>query len=373
MAKIDDQPEDPFEKLVLDEDFVRAAEHKEQSARARMLSARWKRTPPKDTGWRPPVTPPKRRRLRGRWQAPVFVVLAVGLVLASLNAKALHDVAFGKAPGAGSATEGAPVGQAVAPALTASPTAAPPTSIADTTPTMQNPFAGSPADKWPSGAAGIALPAAQPVGAFSAGTVAKDEQRVKTFLMAAYLDPKTLHGGYPQAVLDMLDPFQRNWMTTGLAHPTAAQNASMWVSRFNPAVAILVSDDVRVQGVTTLASDGDHGLLVRTDYVFVYAAHPAGSTDEVERTIARRTLTFRFFDPARYQVTAGTVSIEDSKGNTADDRCDLHDGYLTPYFQISQATGTASAPAPSGSPIDPYDLSKPVPAKQSDCALDSRN
>jgi anti-sigma factor RsiW len=43
---------DPFEGLVLDEDFIRGATHTEGSARARMLAEKWRREPPRNTGFR---------------------------------------------------------------------------------------------------------------------------------------------------------------------------------------------------------------------------------------------------------------------------------------------------------------------------------
>jgi hypothetical protein len=364
VPKIDDQPEDPFENLVLDEDFVRAAEHKEASARARMLASRWKKKPPEDTAWRAPVAPLKPRRRRRLWQLPLFVLLAAGLVLISLNARKVHDWAYGKAPGVKSAA-----GQGVAPALTASPTAAPPTPFADQSPDLQHPFAGSPAAMWPSGASGIALPAAKPIGVFSAHTVAKDEQAVKQFLTAAYLDPKTINGGYPQSALDLLAPDSASWMRKLVDHPAPKADALMLTSRFDPKAAIPVGD-VRVQGEVSLSGDGANGLRIRTDFAFVYASHPVGST-EVERTIARRILTFRFYDPNRYQpVPSGTVWIENVEGFTGDQLCGFTHGYLVPYFQTADPSSSATA-APSGTAVDPYNLST-VPDSKSDCSLTSR-
>ncbi|MEU6462366.1 hypothetical protein [Streptomyces sp. NPDC046976] len=43
---------DAFEGLVLDEDFVRAADASEPSARARMLAARWRTGAPEPQPWR---------------------------------------------------------------------------------------------------------------------------------------------------------------------------------------------------------------------------------------------------------------------------------------------------------------------------------
>ncbi|WP_442973845.1 SCO2583/SCO2584 N-terminal domain-containing protein [Saccharothrix sp. ST-888] len=51
-----DEPEptaaDPFDGLVLDEDFVRGAGVKEPAARTRILAARWRLEPPVDPGGR---------------------------------------------------------------------------------------------------------------------------------------------------------------------------------------------------------------------------------------------------------------------------------------------------------------------------------
>ncbi|MEW2620215.1 hypothetical protein [Streptomyces sp. NPDC048106] len=64
---------DAFEGLVLDEDFVRAAEASEPSARARMLAARWRAEAPEPQPWRADVPPAgwffskiRRRRWRRR-------------------------------------------------------------------------------------------------------------------------------------------------------------------------------------------------------------------------------------------------------------------------------------------------------------------
>ncbi|MFD8478347.1 hypothetical protein [Kitasatospora sp. NPDC059673] len=61
------EPPDPFEGLVLDEEFVRSATVREPSARARMLAERWRHEPPVDPGgrrWSPGGSRPPRRR---RW------------------------------------------------------------------------------------------------------------------------------------------------------------------------------------------------------------------------------------------------------------------------------------------------------------------
>ncbi|MEW2161583.1 hypothetical protein AB0912_01095 [Streptomyces sp. NPDC007084] len=63
----------PWDELVLDEDFVRAAETREPSARARMLAARWREEGPEPEPWRSDEPPAgwffskgRRRRWRRR-------------------------------------------------------------------------------------------------------------------------------------------------------------------------------------------------------------------------------------------------------------------------------------------------------------------
>ncbi|MFF7330571.1 hypothetical protein [Streptomyces sp. NPDC008150] len=71
----DGAPEGPdgFDGLVLDEDFVRAADAAEPSARARMLAARRRREDPGPQPWRSDEPPAgwffsrPRRRARRRW------------------------------------------------------------------------------------------------------------------------------------------------------------------------------------------------------------------------------------------------------------------------------------------------------------------
>ncbi|MFI5533737.1 hypothetical protein ACIA8O_34900 [Kitasatospora sp. NPDC051853] len=102
----DPSEKDPFEGLVLDEAFVRAATVKEASGRTRMLAARWKHTPPHDPGGRRSVNdgPKAARRKSGSgarkgirrgtggagasWQTWLIVVAVCAIVLFSLKVAA---------------------------------------------------------------------------------------------------------------------------------------------------------------------------------------------------------------------------------------------------------------------------------------------
>ncbi|MEV7778247.1 hypothetical protein [Kitasatospora sp. NPDC088351] len=422
---------DPFADLVLDEEFVKGATVKEQSGRTRMLAARWRHTPPVDPGGRRSVNdgpskgkrfgrgprrpdafgnPGPRRRLE--WRAPLYVVLTIAVLLAALNIDGLrswYSEHYGDA--------GTPGSSAVAPAPTvapetARPTAAPP-SAAEQQPTVDHPWAGSPAEGWPSGAEAFVLPAAQATGVFGAEEVAGQLQLVKDYLTAANLDPKVTAGGRPEAALALLDRGDRDSAEAALAKPSEERNAISYFSRFNPAEAIPVTDVVKVQGRTTFESDGEKGVLVHTDYTFVYAIRPGpeaakqalpgkpstrpSTTGEpapglpsgpgvakpvaltsvngdvpgdtwTARTIVRRITDFRFYDPARYQSNPKKINLRRYDSESGNSACNVHDGYYHPQFdQFAQPD-----PERTGPSLDPYDRSKDIDGER-ECGSVSRS
>jgi len=389
---------DPFEGLVLDEDFVRGATAKESSARARMLASKWRQEPPGDTSWRPePSTRrgwyqrrpkdravggvPRRRRLAGRWQAPLFVLLAVGLVLVATNPAGVKDWFtrnFGST--AASARPQAGIPAVAAPSATPTPEApetAPPTSApsaAPGTPTVAEPFAGSPALDWPQGASAIVVPQAHAVGYYPSSDVASYLQHAKQFLVDSNLDPSVLAGGYPTAALGLLDPQDTQLLSPlkqelGSAKAdTAKHDSTDFFTRFNPQQARLDGSVVKVQGELTYKGDGHGGLLIHADYTFVYplvpGPHPepasassAGDTD-VARVIVRRIIDFDIPDGDGYVHTPGTLWPTSWTPEISNTDCGVANGYVNPAFPGEAPVGTQ----PSGKAVDPYDRSKlPTP------------
>lgn len=375
------QQGDPFEGLVLDEEFVRAAKNKEASGRARMLAARWKENPPPENGpWRPVTEvrrePEKQRRVRNALLVLLIPAGLLGLVLAT---GPKHSAPKSSAlPTTGAAT--------------AAPSSAPP-SVAPEVATPERPWAGSPAEAWPEGPDGLALPPAAAVGVFDQERVAKDLALVKSFLVAANMDPKVLAGGYPQAALDLTNREDGDLLAGQLAHPTEDHDPSNWVSRFDPAFAVPVTDRVKVQGLISFKDDGEKGLLVHADVTFVYALRPGpqvgkaapsaqppgqgpgpqpdgggakpvglvradpGAVD-VQREIVRRVADFRFADPARYQVKKDRLTLQHWSSDRGNNVCGFANGYLRPSFLVER--GLASNGPQGGPTVDPYDWSKPL-------------
>ncbi|MDH6111180.1 hypothetical protein P3T36_003204 [Kitasatospora sp. MAP12-15] len=220
-------------------------------------------------------------------------------------------------------------------------------------------------------------------------------QTVKKFLVAANLDPTALAGGTPQAALDLMAREERDAAMQALSHPSADHDPTSWFSRFNPDTAVLASQEVKVQGRVTFEGDGDNGLLVHTDYTFVYALVPgphvyrpaaqpspqggggatsaptdggaqsaawlqlSGSTP-VTREIVRRQQDFRFFDHTRYSNDPTKITFGKGQSDTANNYCVAGDGWLEPEFP--QTVVGNDDPGPSSGPTsDPYDRSKPLP------------
>ncbi|MFB7947645.1 hypothetical protein ACFC6L_22330 [Kitasatospora phosalacinea] len=378
------RPDDPFEGLVLDEEFVRSATNKEASGRARMLAERWKRNPPPENEpWRPTtevrsVTKISRARWRrrarrvdrgpGRPHPVRNALLILGVVVAVLAGLAVTGPGGSKAPKSSALpTLGAE---------TAPPSSAPPAVDPDV-PTPERPWAGSPAEGWPDGVAGIGGPDSMPAtGVFSAKQVAANVDAVRQLLVAGNLDPQVVSGRSAQPVLDLLDERDAADLAKAVAHPTVEDNPTDWLSRFNPAWAVPATDQVKVQGSISFKDDGENGMLVHTDVTYVYALRPgpdAGKTTdsarpaswvqadhsrEVTREIVRRSQDFRFYDPKHYKVTPGKPVLSHSSSEFGNNRCEMGSGYLEPEFDFMRATSTG--PAPSGPESDPYDRTKPM-------------
>ncbi|MEV3968996.1 hypothetical protein AB0K68_12740 [Streptomyces sp. NPDC050698] len=351
-------PDDVWEQFTRDtERDIRSSAPKEPSARARMVTERLREQdargeqPP---GWR---TGPAWQEMNGRaarrrklWAA-LGVSVAVAVVVVALKPSLLPGDPFGT--GGSRAAEAAPL-----PEETAAPTAAPGASDPET-PTLDRPFAGSPAERWADGEAGIVLPEAKAVGTVSKDRVEQALKLTKKLLVGANLDPKTLQGARPAAALSVLDPKQPELLDdlgTGLRSPSKEHDPVTLFSRFDPDEVRPAGDVVKTRGRMTVKKGSHGGVAVRADYTFVYPVVRADGPPEVARTIVRRVLDVELADPARYQVTPGRVLLLNYDQEIGNSSCFVYDGYLHPAFPSS----TSAGPDPSGPATDPYDRSKEI-------------
>ncbi|MFB0627186.1 hypothetical protein [Streptomyces sp. AB3(2024)] len=365
---------------------------REPSARARMVTERLRREeaeraagqgrgrfgrrrpvrndPP---GWR---TGPAWQEMEGRGKtgrrlrATAAIVFIAGLALVVVRPELLIDRLTGKTEARERAATASPL-----PAESARPTAAPEAVYPDR-PTLRDPFRGSPALQWADGATGIEVPPATAVGGMTEDQVADALAKAKQFLVAANLDPATLRGERPEAALKLLDPQDeelRKELDESFRQPARGHDPLDLFTRYDPAELKPVGDVVKVRGRMWVEPGEKAGQAeVKADYSFV---HPfvkvKGNPEDVARTIVRREITFSVADPARWKGTPGALRLVSFRPDLANSACDRYDGYLHPSFFSDPADG---GPAPSGSPVDPYDRSKTIEARgQEGCGTVSRS
>ncbi|MCX5194998.1 hypothetical protein OOK31_13970 [Streptomyces sp. NBC_00249] len=365
---------------------------KEPSARARMVTERLRREdeeraaaagrgrfgrrpkprrndPP---GWRTgPAWQEMEARGRGRrrLKATAAIVLIAGLALVALRPELVIDRLTGKTAARQDAKSAAPL-----PGESVRPTAAPSQGYPDR-PTLKEPFRGSPALQWADGAAGIEVPQAESVGGVSKESVADALAKAKQFLVAANLDPATLRGERPAAALALLDPRDEKTskeVAAAYEKPAEDQDPLDWFTRYDPAELKPVGDVVKVRGRMWVEPGAEPGqAAVKVDYSFVYPfVKVKGNPEDVARTIVRREATFTVADLRKWQGTPGKLWLYRFQRDIANSACDRYDGYLHPSFFSDPVGG----PAPSGTPVDPYDRTKGIDAlPQEGCGTVSRS
>ena len=226
-----------------------------------------------------------------------------------------------------------------------------------------DPFAGSPADHWADGAAGITIPAARAHRPYSAAQVRSAFQTTRKLLIAADLNWPTLRGGRPAAFEQLLTAPQRQTFLAGL-HTTKVNkdgtDASTrgWITTFAPGSTKFVTTVVKVHGTMTARAIRESGapvLRITVDYIFVYAVEPPGDPADWMRVVQQASGTVDFgnwagaageFDPW-YSIGGGTAGV----------RCDVHDGYVHPDYPV----GPPDTSHPTGKPVNPYALATQAP------------
>ncbi|MEV6397861.1 hypothetical protein AB0M39_24330 [Streptomyces sp. NPDC051907] len=318
---------------------------KEPSARARDVAKRLRAEPGREEGWRT-YTPARPKRRTG-WYVFGLLVSLVLLAVALVPGKTVDLF------GGGDDADSPPLG-----AETARPTTAPPAEAAQR-PTKDEPFRGSPAASWASGAAGITVPKAGAVGRMSAPEVERALARSRDFLVASSLDREVLRGERPEKAIALINPHQKDvqdLLRTGFKTPSEENDPLLLFSRFQPSRTQLVGDEVKTRGRLTYREGKRGALEVTADVTFVYPVTraDAGGDDEIVRTIVRREYVLSWDDPDKVITEPGTFSIVSYKYDMTNGGCGAPTGYFTPPF------GTDRPEGESGTVVDPYDRSAPV-------------
>lgn len=318
---------------------------KEPSARARGVTNRLRAEPgggPEGRRSYPPARPARPARRTG-WYV-VGVLASLVLLVVALAPGKIVDL-FAGSDSQPSAAE------------TSDPTQAPPSEAAQT-PTLEEPFRGSPAASWENGAAGITVPKASAVGWMSAAEVKQALARSRDFLVASSLDRAVLRGEHPDKAIALINPHQKDvnaLLETAFRTPSEKSDPLLLFSRFQPSRTDLVGDVVKTRGRLTYR-EGERGALqVTADVTLVYPVTPADSDgDDIVRTIVRRELVLSWDDPDKVITEPGTFSIVSYKYDMTNGGCGAPTGYLTPPF------GAERQADEGGTEIDPYDRSTPV-------------
>ncbi|GAA2457638.1 hypothetical protein [Streptomyces glaucus] len=401
-------PDEVWERFIADsEQAIRDSAPKEPSARARMVTARLRELDeaaarqaggparrrfgrgagkagrgPAGGSWQPEGwrTGPVRqeangragRRRRGAGVLGVLAAVSVAVVAVSPG-WALSHLPGGL--GDRFTDRDARGAAGTAPSLppeTARPTA-PPAAGFPGVPTLDRPFAGSPAERYADGAEGITLPEATAVGSLSKDRVAFALRQARRLLVDANLDPVTLRGGHPDESFEVLEPRQEDvagLLRTALREPDEDHDPLWMFSRFDPDEVRLVGDVVKTRGRMTFEAGRRASVVVHADYTFVYPLAKAGpGATEVTRTIVRRVLDLELSDPSAYRVTPGRLVVTRFDQSTGNSACGVHDGYLHPRF----AGDAPAGPTPTGPATDPYDRSQDLdPDRPVECGTATR-
>ena len=236
-------------------------------------------------------------------------------------------------------------------------------------PTLAQPFLGTPAQHYADGAAGIVIPPAEPVGSYYAAQVAAAYQTAKQMLVAAHLDAPTLAGAAPDAFADLLIPQQRTQFVdgldkTGLSASGNENSTRTWVTSFAPDTQ-LVGNVVKVHGTMQAAPSTNNGIAVlqiHADYLYVYAVQHPGQSSTLMRIVERQDVDVDF---GTYTDPGGALQPWwGTSGNSeAGARCNVNDGFVHPQFR----SGPADKVTPKGAPVNPYDQNAPAPTGQLPC------
>lgn len=225
-----------------------------------------------------------------------------------------------------------------------------------------DPFAGSPADKWADGAAGIVVPAARPIGQYPGPKVGYAYQMTKKLLVAAALDKQALNGGAPTAFANLLTQDQRTQFVSqldkiGTDKYGDALSTRSWIMQFAPGTATLIGSAIKVHGTMSAIATKDSGgypiLQVKLDYLVVYAIEPPEKPADWMRVVSHFYGTVDF--GSWRDADTPFEPWWDAAPGTAGALCGTRDGFNHPDYP----DGTSGSVAPSGAPVNPYSFAAP--------------
>jgi len=223
-----------------------------------------------------------------------------------------------------------------------------------------DPFAGTPAETWADGVAGIVVPKTTIIRPFTESQVAAAYATTRKLLIAASLDHATLLGGTPTAFEALLVPSQRSQVVAGLNKTGVDSKGNeistrTFVTSFAPGTTALIGDVIKVHGTMSAraaTNSGDPVLDIDVNYRFVYAVEPPHAPQDWIRVVASVSGMIQFGNWEDNGIWLPWVMT----GNfQAPVRCDINDGFIHPQYPNS----SPDTVQPSGPPVDPYSMQQP--------------
>jgi hypothetical protein len=338
--------ESRFKEPSADERQKLAGKAQKQSARAAKKTQRQARKQQRKTWGR-------RRSHKALWSWTVaIIILAGGGTFAYAKAGHALTGAITGANGTGGPDDTQLVTNAATPTLSTSPPISP---LTDSGPPA-DPFAGTPADKWANGEAGIVIPKAKPTGDYSADQVEEAYETTKKLLVAAALDKQTLDGDAPSDFADLLTQEERTQFLDGLDTDTLDKQGEPLSTRgeivqFAPGTTKFIGSVIKVYGAMRAASATDNGnpvLRITVNYLFTYPVEPPKASADWMRIVAQIRGHADFGDWADAESPFEPV-WSDSRF-VSGERCGMADGFVHPDYP----SGPAQSVAPTGRAVDPY-------------------
>lgn len=162
-------------------------------------------------------------------------------------------------------------------------------------PKSTDPFEGTPAETYPVGAAGIVVPPAKRVGAWSPAQVRDVMNRTKQTLIEARLNPLMVQQGNPQKYLSTISVSARNPVLNSLKTGEALGYVTQLASDHTLAAPI------RVKGTMTVTQGPKKELVVNADYLWIYPLDggvPVESEGPGSKLVVLHTIeTYQWFAP----------------------------------------------------------------------------
>jgi hypothetical protein len=288
-----------------------------------------------------------RRRRHARWVAAGMVAVAIGAALVVLFQAGAMDSVFHDQPAAKAKQQ-----------VRAAPHQGP---MLDVT----HPYDSTPAADWADGADGIATPPARAVSGFSPEQVKTATEQVRDVLVASRIDRRMLIDHDPEGFLAKLAPDARRQLSPLFGRGREPEVQSL-VSMAAKGSALLPVEP-KVDGEMSVRRGNAGELVVRTNFVFVYAFQPEGPTRLVDAmnvlVVVRADVDYVLRAGEKWTAGSRGLWYGNATGYAYSIGCEAYrHGYLAPA--VSERAVTAN---PNREPATYFDPASPLPAT-SGCA-----